>query len=68
MALLEDGTGDGWAQRRKNAPPHLIMSHDLEKTSGAVFPKGQRLNRHVAGSIDEAMRIMRERGVYKPRR
>jgi len=68
VALLEDGTGDWWAWRRENAPPHLVMSHDLEETRGAVFPQGQLLNRHVAGGIDEAMQIMRERGVYRPRR
>ena len=68
VALLEDGHGDWWAWRRENAPPHLIMSHDLEEASGAVFPQGQPLNRHVAHGVDEAMQIMRDRGVYRRRR
>jgi len=64
VALLEDEKGDWFAWRRENAPPHLIMSHDLEATAGAVFSPGRLLNRHVAQSIDEAMRIICDRGMY----
>lgn len=68
VALLEDANGDGFAWRRETAPPHLIISHDLEEAVGAVFSPGQPLNRHVARSLDEAMTIMRDRGVYRQHR
>jgi len=68
VALLEDGTGDWWAWRRKNSPEHFFMSVELEEDHGASFPFGVGLNRWSARSLDEAMQIMRERGVYRPRR
>jgi hypothetical protein len=66
VALLQDGRGDWFAWRRENAPPHLVMSHTLEATHGALFPAGRPLNRHTAESVDEAMTIMRDRSAFGP--
>jgi len=66
VALLEDGNGDWWVWRRKASPEHFFMSVELEEDHGASFPPGEGLNRWSAKSVDEAMRIMRERGVYGP--
>ncbi len=66
VALLEDENGDWFAWRRENAPPHLVMSHDLEDTAGAMFTPRRLLNRHVALDVEDAMRIMHERSRYGP--
>lgn len=67
IALLEDGDGTWWAWRRESSDTHFGTSVDLEESGRATFPYGKPLNRRVAYSADEAIRIMRDLAIYGPR-